>query len=186
MSWDMEKKLKQPLHIHTDRVMKDKIRRPSEAEFRDEIKEEMKILLRVPRGEECSFVVETNGEPKFKIDLAGQGRDIYPTRAVGNAQHSMVVNLVPGGSCSHLNFARNISYSFNMYFQFHFQAEEACEFEGFGEVVTDDPSSGGCVFPLEVVRGEQDQSGDNSSGVQEVPKCAMFLYLLSILWALLL
>ncbi|KAG8377228.1 hypothetical protein BUALT_Bualt08G0006500 [Buddleja alternifolia] len=336
----------QPLHIHTDRVMKDKIRRPSEAEFRDEIKEEMKILLRFLEENNAPFVVEffplsfvtinnydpsfafsdnkstytvtdingflytnafdflydsfvwalrkagvpdvkivvgqigwptdgypganvstaqrfyksllpfvasnkgtpmrpgapidinvhawmdenkmpynyypfarhwgifrTNGEPKFKIDLAGQGRDIYPTRAVGimrmpgrwcvfngesedtekvtqlfnyACKKSDCTSLVPGGSCSHLNFARNISYSFNMYFQFHFQAEEACEFEGFGEVVTDDPSSGGCVFPLEVVRGEQDQSGDNSSGVQEVPKCAMFLYLLSILWALLL
>ncbi|KAL7138410.1 hypothetical protein ABFS83_10G161700 [Erythranthe nasuta] len=127
-------------------------------------------------------IYRSNGEPKFKIDLSGQGRDIYPARAKGimrMPQRWCVFNgdtrdeikvkaqfddaclradctsLSPGGSCSQLDYNKNVSYAFNMYFQSMFQNETSCGFDGLGEVVPTDPSEGSCVFPVEVVRGQQ-------------------------------
>ncbi|PIN21036.1 Glucan endo-1,3-beta-D-glucosidase [Handroanthus impetiginosus] len=157
-------------------------------------------------------IYRSNGEPKYKIDLTGQGRDIYPTKAKGimhmperwcvfneNTTDTQKVkkkfdeactradctSLAMGGSCSQLTFAQNMSYAFNMYFQANFQDEEACSFEGLGKVVTADPSVGGCVFPVEVVRGEQE--GDvaaEGSRLYQMPSYGIFVVLVSMLWAL--
>ncbi|KAH6769863.1 hypothetical protein C2S52_014666 [Perilla frutescens var. hirtella] len=128
-------------------------------------------------------VYRSNGEPKYKIDLTGQGRDIYPVTAKGimhmphrwclfngdrsdmekvnrlfewACSHSDCSSLAPGGSCSDLTTAQNVSYAFNMYFQFQFQAEWACDFDGLASLSVEDPSMGYCDFPIEVVRGRQD------------------------------
>ncbi|KAG8372033.1 hypothetical protein BUALT_Bualt12G0024600 [Buddleja alternifolia] len=157
-----------------------------------------------------------NGEPKFKIDFSGQGRDIFPTKARGivrmpkrwcvyngekenNKEIVMqefqyacnatdCTKLAPGGSCSHLDFARNISYAFNMYFQFKFQDENACDFKGLGKVVTTNPSIGSCIFNVDVVQGVQKQMSrpiTNGCKLHEMPKCAILLFLLSTFLALL-
>ncbi|EYU18673.1 hypothetical protein ABFS82_10G158400 [Erythranthe guttata] len=160
-------------------------------------------------------IYRSNGEPKFKIDLSGQGRDIYPARAKGimrMPQRWCVFNgdkrdsfkvkaqfddaclradctsLSPGGSCSHLDYDKNISYAFNMYFQSMFQNETACEFGGLGEVVPTDPSDGSCVFPVEVVRGQQVNFSGAGEGLYYVdPKYAamIFIFALSVFFVLL-
>ncbi|KAL3829369.1 hypothetical protein ACJIZ3_018171 [Penstemon smallii] len=125
-------------------------------------------------------IYRSNGEPKYKIDLSGQGRDIFPTAARGinrmperwcvynndksdlqkvmqqftiACDNADCTSLAPGASCSMLGFNENVSYAFNMYFQSKFQAESACDFEGLSQVVANNPSRNGCVFPVEVVRG---------------------------------
>ncbi|KAL7138413.1 hypothetical protein ABFS83_10G162000 [Erythranthe nasuta] len=130
-------------------------------------------------------IYRTNGEPKYKIDLSGQGRDIFPARAKGimrmperwcvyrenmkGYNKSRVIeefkyackradctSLAPGASCSGLSFNLNVSYAFNMYFQMMFQDERECVFGGYAVVVTEDPSTDECVFPVEVVKGQQE------------------------------
>ncbi|KAH6779658.1 hypothetical protein C2S52_010895 [Perilla frutescens var. hirtella] len=127
-------------------------------------------------------IYRSNGQPKYKIDLSGQGRDIYPTTVKGimrmpdrwcvfngdlsdpykvneelkwACDHTDCSSTFIGSSCSHLTFNQNVSYAFNMFFQFQFQDEEACTFDGLATVSVDDPSTPECVFPVEVVRGRQ-------------------------------
>ncbi|KAI3461987.1 hypothetical protein Pfo_018650 [Paulownia fortunei] len=129
-------------------------------------------------------VYRSSGEPKYKIDFTGQGRDIYPTTAKGvilmpkrwcvfngdtgnltkvkqqfdfACQEADCTTLSPGGSCSHLDFNQNISYAFNRYFQANAQSNDkgiTCDFEGLGTVVPDDPSVGICKFPIEILAAE--------------------------------
>ncbi|CAA0812794.1 O-Glycosyl hydrolases family 17 protein [Striga hermonthica] len=132
-------------------------------------------------------IYRSNGEPKYRIDLTGQGRDIFPVNARGimrmpqrwcmldhekaagdrtkvQVQYEKAcgpkggdcTSLAPGGSCSSLDDMEKVSYAFNMNFQSHFQDEGQCWYEGLGKVVTEDPSRGTCVFPVEVVKGQQD------------------------------
>ncbi|KAG6413942.1 hypothetical protein SASPL_126657 [Salvia splendens] len=63
--------------------------------------------------------------------------------------------LAPGASCSNLGFGKTASYAFNVYFQTHFQNEKACDFEGLSYITDQDPSTEDCLFPVEVVRGNQ-------------------------------
>ncbi|GFP90919.1 glucan endo-1 3-beta-glucosidase 8 [Phtheirospermum japonicum] len=159
-------------------------------------------------------IYRSNGEPKYKIDLTGQGRDIFPARAKGimrmperwcvfnNATRDLekvkrqakiacdladCTSLAPGGSCSRLSFEDTVSYKFNEFFQATFQEEGACDFEGLGEVVTENPSRGECVFPVEVVKGTQNffdkQKGGAGAGMHGI-NCGYFVLLISVLWAL--
>ncbi|XP_057784541.1 glucan endo-1,3-beta-glucosidase 8-like [Salvia miltiorrhiza] len=127
-------------------------------------------------------IYTSNGQPKYKIDLSGKGRDIYPSTVrgimrmpdrwcvfsgdksdMGKVEKQVkkactigdCTTLSPGASCSHLTVDNNISYAFNVFFQSHFQDERSCDFEGLGYVSDDDPSTDHCVFPVEVVKGQQ-------------------------------
>ncbi|KAH6816496.1 hypothetical protein C2S51_021316 [Perilla frutescens var. frutescens] len=127
-------------------------------------------------------IYRSNGEPKYKIDLSGQDRDIYPITVKGimhmprrwclfNGDHRDLgkvkrlfdwtcsrtdcSSLNPGGSCSSLSFEQNVSFAFNLYFQYQFQDESACDFEGLAGLSVEDPSTEDCVFPVEVVKGQQ-------------------------------
>ncbi|KAL1549911.1 glucan endo-1,3-beta-D-glucosidase [Salvia divinorum] len=127
-------------------------------------------------------IYRSNGQPKFKIDLSGQGRDIYPTTMKGimrmpqrwcvfsgNSTDTDKVRrqveracakgdcttLAPAASCSNLGFGKNASYAFNVYFQTYFQDEKSCDFEGLSYITDQDPSTEDCLFPVEVVRGNQ-------------------------------
>ncbi|KAL8493887.1 hypothetical protein ACS0TY_024885 [Phlomoides rotata] len=114
----------------------------------------------------------SNGKPKYKIDLSGQGGDNYPAEGKGimrmpnrwcmfNDNQSDVAKLKkqidkacvtadctalgPGGSCSRLGYPLNVSYAFNMHFQFQYQNETECDFDGLGHVSTVDPSTPDCT-----------------------------------------
>ncbi|KAL2521463.1 O-Glycosyl hydrolase family 17 protein [Forsythia ovata] len=128
-------------------------------------------------------IYRNDGEPKFKIDLSGQGRDIYPATAKGvtympkrwcifNGDKSNLTkvkyefesacqvgdctSLEPGGSCSHLDFNQNVSYAFNRKFQIQAQSEDdnACKFDGLAKVVPENPSNGSCIFPVDILQAE--------------------------------
>ncbi|KAL0359582.1 UNVERIFIED_CONTAM: Glucan endo-1,3-beta-glucosidase 5 [Sesamum angustifolium] len=120
-------------------------------------------------------IYASNGEPKYKIDLTGQGRDIFPPKVKG-------IMRMP--QRCRLNFVQNISFAFNMYFQSQFQSEDACQFNDLGKVTTEDPSTGTCIFPVEVVKGEIYESADGSRLGVEMPIPTIFLFFLSVLWTL--
>ncbi|KAL6558889.1 hypothetical protein OROMI_019239 [Orobanche minor] len=139
----------------------------------------------------------SNGQPKYKIDFTGQGRDIFPTTAKGvimmpkrwcifnedtknltkvkeqlnyACRRADCTTLSPGGSCSHLDFNRNVSYGFNMLFQAKAQSDfngSTCDYDGLGKLVPDDPSIGTCKFPVEILAAEKaDRDGLTSGGIR--------------------
>ena len=156
----------------------------------------------------------SNGKPKYKIDLSGKGRNIYPAVSKGimrmperwcvfNGDRSDIMKvtnqtnkacmmadctaMAVGGSCSGLSYAQNVTYAFNVYFQFQFQNETECDFEGLGHVSTEDPSTPECVFPVEVVRPEEQpyiQHPATGKGCFVRPNSAVFVILFSILGTL--
>nr|AFK43211.1 unknown [Lotus japonicus] len=118
-----------------------------------------------------------DGKPKFPIDFSGQGQEKWPVAAKGvrYQEHKWCVlnrdvknfSLVPdalsyacagadctslgmGYSCGNLDVAGNASYAFNQYYQTRDQSVEACDFNGIANIVTEDPSKGSCVFPIEI------------------------------------
>ncbi|KAL8489440.1 hypothetical protein ACS0TY_025369 [Phlomoides rotata] len=152
----------------------------------------------------------SNGKPKYNIDLSGRGGDNYLVESKGiqrmpqrwcvyNEDRSNIKKLInqmdkacaladctaltPGGSCSHLDFLRNVTYVFNMYFQVMFQNETECDFEGLGRVSTVNPSTPECIFPVEVVRPEPKTSSAGKVFFVR-PNSAIFVILLSILGTL--
>ncbi|KAI3461993.1 hypothetical protein Pfo_018656 [Paulownia fortunei] len=159
-------------------------------------------------------VYRSSGEPKYKIDFTGQGRDIYPTTAKGvilmpkrwcvfnedtrnltkvklqfdfACQEADCTTLSPGGSCSHLDFNQNISYAFNRYFQANAQSNDkgiTCDFEGLGTVVPNDPSIGTCKFPIEILAAELADSDGLTNKIGD--RLRGFSSASALLWPLLL
>ncbi|KAL0453161.1 UNVERIFIED_CONTAM: Glucan endo-1,3-beta-glucosidase 8 [Sesamum latifolium] len=124
-------------------------------------------------------IYASNGEPKYKVDLTGQGRDIFPPKMKGimrMPERWCVFN----GNLTDIN----ISFAFNMYFQSQFQSDQACEFDDLGVVVTENPSTGTCIFPVEVVKGEKYESADGSRLADETPIPTIFLFFITVLWTL--
>uniref|UniRef100_A0ACD5W9G2 Uncharacterized protein n=1 Tax=Avena sativa TaxID=4498 RepID=A0ACD5W9G2_AVESA len=120
-----------------------------------------------------------DGQPKYYMDLTGQGRNTalagargvdYLPRAwcvlnsnsppgnmsglgdnVGYAcTFADCTSLSYGSSCSGMDAAGNASYAFNAYFQVFDQQEEACGFEGFAVRTLQDPSTGTCNFTIQL------------------------------------
>ncbi|CAA0823551.1 O-Glycosyl hydrolases family 17 protein [Striga hermonthica] len=143
----------------------------------------------------------TNGQPKYKIDFRGNGRDIFPTTAKGlirmpqrwciynedksnltkvkfeldkACENADCTTLSPGGSCSHLDFNKNVSYAFNMAFQASAQDDDikgvTCDFDGLGVLVPDDPSNGTCKFPVEILAAEKADRDGITSNHGEITK----------------
>ncbi|XP_057784369.1 glucan endo-1,3-beta-glucosidase 8-like [Salvia miltiorrhiza] len=153
-------------------------------------------------------IYRSNGEPKFKIDLSGRGRDVYPTKVKGimrMPQRWCVFNgdmsdmwkvrqqvqlacakgdcttLAPAASCSRLDIDKNVSYAFNVFFQTHFQDEQACDFHGLGCITDQDPSTDECVFPVEVVRGMQVIDFGAAAAHRRPTNGVVFLFVLYIM-----
>ncbi|XP_042056152.1 glucan endo-1,3-beta-glucosidase 8-like [Salvia splendens] len=79
--------------------------------------------------------LQLNGQPKFKVDLSGRGRDIYPTTVKG-IMHMPKRWCVFNGNSTDKD-----------------KDEKACNFEGLSCITDQDPSTEDCLFPVEVVRG---------------------------------
>ncbi|XP_050204892.1 glucan endo-1,3-beta-glucosidase 8-like [Mercurialis annua] len=119
-----------------------------------------------------------DGQPKFPMDLSGQGNDNMLVGAK-NVQYlpaqwcvlspdvknkSMIPkeinyacslsdcsSLAYGSSCNKLSDTGNVSYAFNMYFQMNDQDVEACDFNGLATIVRKNASSGDCLFPVQII-----------------------------------
>ncbi|KAK4373596.1 hypothetical protein RND71_008980 [Anisodus tanguticus] len=129
-----------------------------------------------------------DGSPKYKIDFSMQDRDSEPTTAKGtvkmpnrwcryndnifNGSKEKVMEhvnytcsksdctlLSPGATCDNLNFTWNASFAFNMYFQMNSQKTNYCDFNGYGYITTNDPSTPTCRFPIEILSVEVIDNG---------------------------
>ncbi|PRQ49045.1 putative glucan endo-1,3-beta-D-glucosidase [Rosa chinensis] len=118
-----------------------------------------------------------DGQPKFPMDLSGKGQNqmLKPVKGVemmdkqwcvlnsdvknlSKAQvekdyacsNSDCTSIKNGSSCSSLEPHDQISYAFNSFYQLKNQSVEACNFNGMGTRVTEDPSKGDCLFLIQV------------------------------------
>ncbi|KQK13900.1 glucan endo-1,3-beta-glucosidase 8 [Brachypodium distachyon] len=124
-------------------------------------------------------IMRYDGQPKYAMDLTGQGRNTalvgargveYLPRAwcVLNANapaesmsrlgdnvdyacsNADCTALSYGSTCGGLDAAGNASYAFNAYFQVQNQEVEACGFQGLAASTTQDPSTGTCNFSIQI------------------------------------
>lgn len=123
-------------------------------------------------------IFKFDGQPKFPIDLSGQGQTKFLigaqnvtylsnkwcmfnpdakdlTKLADNIDfactYSDCTGLGYGSSCNNLDANGNASYAFNMYFQVKNQDENACIFQGLATITTQNISQGQCNFPIQIV-----------------------------------
>ncbi|KAF0907886.1 hypothetical protein E2562_022288 [Oryza meyeriana var. granulata] len=122
-------------------------------------------------------VLRYDGQPKFAMDLTGQGRNtmLVPAKGVEYLSKTWcVINtnakdlsklgdninfactyadctpLGYGSSCNGMDTNGNASYAFNAYFQAQSQKEEACNFQGLAVPSETDPSTNTCNFTIQI------------------------------------
>lgn len=123
-------------------------------------------------------ILKYDGQPKFNMDLTGQGRSVtlVPAKDVEyqpktwcilnpKAQNMTALGdninyactfadctpLGYGSTCNGLDSSGNASYAFNAYFQDQSQVDGSCDFEGLATETTQDPSTSGCNFTIQIV-----------------------------------
>lgn len=121
-----------------------------------------------------------DGVPKFEMDFSGGGNDRMPVAAKGvvylenqwcvakdevrdfeaagaemgyACSSADCTSLGWGRSCDDLDARGNVSYAFNMFYQTMDQSFEACNFRGMGKIVTTNPSTKDCLFPIQIESG---------------------------------
>ncbi|KAF9591278.1 hypothetical protein IFM89_003229 [Coptis chinensis] len=119
-----------------------------------------------------------DGQPKYPMDLTGQGQDKTLVGAKDvkyleqkwcvlspNANNSSALEdnidyactyadctkLGYGSSCNGLDAQGNASYAFNMYFQTQNQKEDSCMFQGLATLTSQNASQGNCNFTIQIV-----------------------------------
>lgn len=118
-----------------------------------------------------------DGQPKFQMDLSGQGQnkmlvgaknvkylpqqwcvlnpDVKDRSKLGENVNYACANsdctaLGYGSTCNGMDMEGNVSYAFNMYFQVQNQNEEGCFFQGLAMVTTKNASQGTCEFIVQI------------------------------------
>ncbi|PKA66073.1 Glucan endo-1,3-beta-glucosidase 8 [Apostasia shenzhenica] len=120
-----------------------------------------------------------DGQPKFPMDLSGQGQTNKTLVAAKNVKYlpqrwcvfnpdgkanvskladnidyactfSDCTSLGYGSSCNNLDANGNASYAFNNYYQAQGQKDMSCVFQGLATISTQDPSTGQCKFTLQI------------------------------------
>ncbi|KAJ0982559.1 hypothetical protein J5N97_010814 [Dioscorea zingiberensis] len=118
-----------------------------------------------------------DGQPKFPMDLSGQGQNKFLIAAKNvkylpqrwcvfnpNAKDlsklgdnidyactfSDCTSLGYGSTCGNLDAQGNASYAFNMYFQVQGQNDMSCNFQGLAMVTTQNYSQGTCKFIVQL------------------------------------
>ncbi|XWS44822.1 hypothetical protein CRYUN_Cryun15aG0082000 [Craigia yunnanensis] len=119
-----------------------------------------------------------DGKPKFPMGFSGNGNDkalvaakgvqylpkqwcVYDKNAMNQEKlpsqmswacsHADCTSLTEGSSRFNLDNTRRVSYAFNSYYQTNDQDVEACNFEGLGKIVHQDPSTQNGEFPIQIV-----------------------------------
>ncbi|XP_052148749.1 glucan endo-1,3-beta-glucosidase 8-like [Oryza glaberrima] len=124
-------------------------------------------------------ILRYDGQPKYAMDLAGQGRDTALVAARGVAYlprawcvlnpsatpdamsrvgdnvnyactYADCTSLGYGSTCNGMDAAGNASYAFNAYFQVQNQVEESCGFQGLAVQTQQDPSTNACNFTIQI------------------------------------
>ncbi|KAJ1294323.1 hypothetical protein BS78_01G137900 [Paspalum vaginatum] len=123
-------------------------------------------------------IMRYDGQPKYEMDLSGQGRNTALVAARGvqylprqwcvvnpNAPdmseigdsvtyactYSDCTSLGYGSTCNGLDAVGNASYAFNMYFQVQNQVNGSCDFQGLAVPTAQDPSTEACNFTIQIV-----------------------------------
>ncbi|KAI4350378.1 hypothetical protein L6164_004838 [Bauhinia variegata] len=118
-----------------------------------------------------------DGQPKFAMDLSGQGQNKFLvgaqdvnylaprwcmfnpdakdlSRLADNIDYACTYSdctaLGYGSSCNNLDANGNASYAFNMYFQVQNQNPLACNFQGLAKLTTQNISQGNCNFIIQI------------------------------------
>ncbi|KAL6880606.1 hypothetical protein ACP4OV_012171 [Aristida adscensionis] len=120
-----------------------------------------------------------DGQPKFAVDLTGEGRNtaMVPARGVrylsrawcalnpnakdlgGRLGDAITYACSNGGDCTPLGYgsscngmdaAGNATYAFNAYYQSQSQKDEACDFQGLAVPTETDPSTAACNFTIQI------------------------------------
>ncbi|KAJ1433225.1 X8 domain [Sesbania bispinosa] len=134
-----------------------------------------------------------DGQPKFPMDLSGQGQNklligaqgvkyLAPMWCMFNPDAKDLSKLADninyactfadctalgyGSSCNNLDANGNASYAFNMYFQVQNQNRMACNFQGLAKLTTDNISTPTCNFIVQIV---------SSSSTPLIPSLVGFL-----------
>lgn len=122
-------------------------------------------------------ILRYDGQPKYPMDLSGQGQNamLVPARGVEYLPRTWcVVNtnagnmdkladninyactfadctaLGYGSTCGGMDSNGNASYAFNAFFQVQNQKEEACGFQGLAVPTQTDPSTAACNFTIQI------------------------------------
>ncbi|OVA16418.1 Glycoside hydrolase [Macleaya cordata] len=120
-----------------------------------------------------------DGQPKYPIDLSGQGqnrlligaqnvqylekkwcvfnpnaKDLNLTKLGENINYACTFSdctaLGYGSSCNNLDAQANASYAFNMYYQVQNQADLSCNFQGLAMLTSENMSQGTCNFIIQI------------------------------------
>ncbi|CAA6658582.1 unnamed protein product [Spirodela intermedia] len=148
-----------------------------------------------------------DGQPKFAMDLSGQGGQSFLVPAKGveylparwcvfnpatedlsklgesityACTFSDCTALGYGSSCNGLDERGNASYAFNMFFQVQNQADESCYFGGLAMVTTQNASTGTCNFTVQIASAAV-QATAASSVVALLSGVSVMLLLLFVL-----
>ncbi|CAL5076680.1 unnamed protein product [Urochloa decumbens] len=153
-------------------------------------------------------ILRYDGQPKFAMDLTGQGRNTMPVPAKGikylskawcalnpNAKDLSKLGanidyactfadctpLGYGSTCNGMDTAGNASYAFNAYYQVQNQKDEACDFQGLALPTETNPSTAACNFTIQIQSGA---AVHGRSGVGAATAAATVLALLQLfaLW----
>ncbi|KAL5196960.1 hypothetical protein ABZP36_000472 [Zizania latifolia] len=122
-------------------------------------------------------ILRYDGQPKFAMDLTGQGRNtmLVPAKGVEYLPKTWCVlntkakdlsklganidfactnaDCTPlglGSTCHGMDAMGNASYAFNAYFQAQSQKDEACGFQGLALPTETDPSTAACNFTIQI------------------------------------
>ena len=121
-----------------------------------------------------------DGQPKFAMDLSGQGRNTMLVPAKGMqylsrtwcalnpkasrddlgkllgakidyaCSNAVCTPLGYGSTCYGMGTKGNASYAFNAYYQAQSQKDEACDFQGLALPTVTDPSMATCNFTIQI------------------------------------
>ncbi|KAJ1293268.1 hypothetical protein BS78_01G054700 [Paspalum vaginatum] len=122
-------------------------------------------------------ILRYDGQPKYPMDLTGQGQNamLVPAQGVEYLPRTWcVINtnakgmdkladnidyactfadctaLGYGSSCGGMDSNGNASYAFNAFFQMKNQQDEACDFQGLAVPTQTDPSTNTCNFTIQI------------------------------------
>ncbi|XP_073015709.1 glucan endo-1,3-beta-glucosidase 8-like [Primulina eburnea] len=122
--------------------------------FLNNLSDENRLFLELGSFQRHWGIYKFNGEPKYRIDFSGKGRDLYPSTAKGvifmpnrwcvfngnlddpgkveymkilACNESDCSSLDLGGSCEKLTYVEKVSYAFNRYFQTKGQAAQTSD-----------------------------------------------------------
>ncbi|XP_052145737.1 glucan endo-1,3-beta-glucosidase 8-like [Oryza glaberrima] len=122
-------------------------------------------------------ILRFDGQPKYPVDLTGQGQNtmLVPAKGVTYLPRTWcVINtnakdtskladninfactfadctaLGYGSTCAGMDANGNASYAFNAYFQVQNQKDDACDFQGLGMPTQTDPSTPACNFTIQI------------------------------------